>query len=42
MSEDAVKALFAAPDTRTKMGLRDQFLMIFLYDTGARIQEAWM
>ena len=40
MSEDAVKALFAAPDTRTKMGLRDQFLMIFLYDTGARIQEA--
>src|SRR5699024_12091658 len=22
MSEDAVKALFAAPDTRTKMGLR--------------------
>ena len=39
MSEDAVKALFAAPDTRTKMGLRDQFLMIFLYDTGARIQE---
>ena len=40
MSEDAVKALLAAPDTRTKMGLRDQFLMIFLYDTGARIQEA--
>ena len=40
MSEAAVKALFAAPDTRTKMGLRDQFLMIFLYDTGARIQEA--
>ena len=40
MSETAVKALLAAPDTRTKMGLRDQFLMIFLYDTGARIQEA--
>lgn len=40
MSEAAVKALLAAPDTRTKMGLRDQFLMIFLYDTGARIQEA--
>lgn len=40
MSEAAVKALFMAPAPRTKMGLRDQFLMIFLYDTGARIQEA--
>lgn len=38
MSEAAVKALLEAPDTSTKMGLRDQFLMI--YDTGARNQEA--
>lgn len=40
MSEAAVKALLETPDTNTRMGLRDQFLMIFLYDTGARIQEA--
>ncbi len=39
MSEAAVKALFNEPDTSTEIGLRDQFLMIFLYDTGARIQE---
>lgn len=39
MSEAAVKALFDEPDTTTEIGLRDQFLMIFLYDTGGRIQE---
>ncbi|MCD8369594.1 MAG: site-specific integrase [Clostridiales bacterium] len=39
MSEAAVKALFDEPDTATEIGLRDQFLMIFLYDTGGRIQE---
>ena len=39
MSEDAVKAILAAPDTTTTKGLRDQFLMVLLYDTGARIQE---
>ena len=39
MSEEAVKTLLAEPDTRTEIGERDQFLMIFLYDTGARIQE---
>mgnify|MGYP002510998270 FL=1 len=39
MSEEAVKALLAEPDTGTEIGVRDQFLMIFLYDTGARIQE---
>ena len=39
MSEDAVAALLKAPDTRTREGLRDQVFMIFLYDTGARIQE---
>ena len=39
MSEEAVKALLAEPDTKTEIGVRDQFLMIFLYDTGARIQE---
>lgn len=39
MSEKAVKALLEQPDVKTKKGLRDQFLMILLYDTGARIQE---
>ena len=39
MSEAAVKAILAQPDTTTIRGLRDQFLMVLLYDTGARIQE---
>ena len=39
MSEEAVKALMEAPDVSTRIGLRDQFLMVMLYDTGARIQE---
>jgi site-specific recombinase XerD len=29
----------AQPDTKTPKGLRDQFLMVLLYDTGARIKE---
>jgi site-specific recombinase XerD len=40
MSEDAVKAILAEPDTSTRKGLRDMFLMLFLYKSGARIQEA--
>jgi site-specific recombinase XerD len=40
MSENAVKAIIAQPDTSTIKGLRDMFLMLFLYKTGARIQEA--
>lgn len=39
MSEDAIAALLKVPDTKTREGLRDQVFMIFLYDTGARIQE---
>lgn len=39
MSEEAVKAILQSPDITTKRGLQDQFLMILLYDTGARIQE---
>jgi site-specific recombinase XerD len=39
MSEDAVKVILAQPDATTSKGLRDQFLMVLLYDTGARIQE---
>ncbi|MCD8397391.1 MAG: site-specific integrase [Lachnospiraceae bacterium] len=40
LSEEVVKALLAAPDAGTKKGLRDQFLLIFLYDSAARVQEA--
>lgn len=39
MSEAAVEAILAQPKTTTRKGLRDQFLMLLLYDTGARIQE---
>lgn len=40
MSEDAVNAIISQADTSTQKGLRDMFLMLFLYKTGARIQEA--
>jgi len=40
MSPDAVKAILAEADTSTHKGLRDMFLMLFLYKTGARIGEA--
>lgn len=39
MSETAVQAILAQPDTTKRKGLRDMFLMLFLYKTGARIQE---
>jgi integrase/recombinase XerD len=39
MSEAAVKAVLSQPDTATPKGIRDLFLMVLLYDTGARIQE---
>jgi len=39
MSESAVKTLLQQPDISTRKGVRDQFFMILLYDTAARIQE---
>ena len=39
MSENAVTAILSQPDTTTAKGLRNQFLMVLLYDSGARIQE---
>jgi site-specific recombinase XerD len=39
MSEEALKAVLAQPDLRTKMGIRNLFLMILMYDTGARNRE---
>ena len=39
MSETAVSIILEQPDTTTEKGFRDRFLMILMYDTGARIQE---
>lgn len=39
MSGDAVEAIISQPDTRTEKGLRDMFLLLFLYQTAARVQE---
>ena len=38
MTRDAVRAVLSQPP-KTKIGIRDRFLMIFLYGTGARISE---
>jgi len=39
MSTHAVTALLAAPDPGTRIGLRDQFFMILMYDLAARDAE---
>jgi site-specific recombinase XerD len=39
MTEEALKAVLAQPDTSTKMGVRNLFFMILMYDTGARNRE---
>ena len=39
MSEEAVKAIIAQPDTSTEQGKRDAFIMLFMYRTGVRVQE---
>ncbi|MCR5321696.1 MAG: site-specific integrase [Lachnospiraceae bacterium] len=39
MTEEAVKTIMETPDTKTETGVRDQFFMVLMYDTGARIQE---
>jgi site-specific recombinase XerD len=39
MSESAVKAVLDMPNPDSTKGLRDQFFMVLLYDTGARIDE---
>lgn len=39
MSKDAVKAIFAAPDVKTSIGLRDLVLMMLNYGVAARIDE---
>ena len=39
LAREAVEAIIAQPPNN-KLGIRDRFLMIFLYGTGARISEA--
>jgi site-specific recombinase XerD len=39
MSIEAIQAILKQPDTKTMLGLRDQVLMILLYDSATRIQE---
>lgn len=39
LQEHQLKLLFQMPLTKTKKGRRNLFLMIFMYETGARIQE---
>lgn len=39
MSERALSTMLQQPIENTRYGIRDRFFMIFLYDTGARIQE---
>ncbi len=39
MSEKAISTLFKQADTTTKKGVRNQFIMVLMYDTAARIQE---
>jgi len=39
LSEEALAAILRQPDTSTRLGLRNRFFMILMYETGARIQE---
>ncbi|MEX6430896.1 tyrosine-type recombinase/integrase [Ferrimicrobium acidiphilum] len=39
LSENALAALLRQPNEKSRLGIRDRFFMVLLYDTGARIQE---
>jgi len=39
LSESAIRILLEQPDPSTEKGLRDQFFLLLMYDTGARLQE---
>lgn len=40
LEKDEINALLAAPDRRSQLGSRDHALLLFLYNTGARADEA--
>jgi site-specific recombinase XerD len=40
LEKDEIQALLAAPDRRMACGFRDYALLLFLYNTGARVSEA--
>jgi len=40
LDKPEIDALLAAPDHRTHQGLRDHALLLFLYNSGARVSEA--
>jgi len=39
LSQNGLKAMLSQPDPNNKIGLRNRFFMILMYDTGGRIQE---
>ena len=39
LSEPALRAILAAPDTSTRVGMRDAAMLTLLYDTGIRLSE---
>lgn len=39
LSISQIENIISQPDTSTKMGLRDSFLMLFMYQTGTRVGE---
>ncbi len=39
LEQDEMRAILAAPDRATKTGVRDHALLLFLYNSGARVQE---
>lgn len=39
LTEEQLKLLYTTPDIHTAVGRRNRFMMIFLYETGARIEE---
>lgn len=40
LEPEQVRTILAAPDRRTAMGIRNHALLLFLYNTGARVSEA--